>query len=764
MGTAHQTVVLDVEGMKCGGCVRSVERTLLDQPGVQRADVNLVSRAAWLDLAESEGSVEAVLQALADRGFPARERSLNQPLETPGSDDSAGQSWWRQWRQLMVALLLLLLSVLGHLSEAGRLSLPVIGSLPFHAALATVALIGPGRPILVGGVLAARSGAPSMDTLVGLGVGSAYLASLVALFWPQVGWPCFFNEPVMLLGFVLLGRFLEERARYRTGQALKQLAQLQPETARLLLDDGAIREVRVGALRPGERVQLLPGDRVPVDGVVMQGHSAVDVSSLTGEPLPLEAEPGTELASGSLNLEAPLAMEVQRVGSETALARIIQLVEQAQARRAPIQGLADRVAGRFCYFVIGLALAAFLFWWLIGADLWPQVLEASAPGMMAHPMHHAGLGSGAETPIGLALQLAIAVLVVACPCALGLATPTVITVATGLAARRGWLFRGGDVLETAAGLDQVVFDKTGTLTLGRPLVTAIRADDPERLLQLAASLEQTSRHPLAHALLQEAQRREIPLLPVSQVRNVTGEGLIGRLEACGTEVRVGKPEWLQGTGLSWGEAFTTWQAKTEGTLVAVAEADRLLGLVQIEDQLRSDVLTALQQLRKQGLQLAMFSGDREVAVRRLGQQLGFAESELGWQMRPEQKLARLEQLGRQRQVAMVGDGINDAPALAAADLGIAIGTGTQIAQDTADLVLLGDRLDNLPEALRLARRTLGKVRQNLTWAFGYNLIALPIAAGALLPSHGLLLSPPLAALLMALSSVTVVVNALALRP
>ncbi|RCL55651.1 MAG: heavy metal translocating P-type ATPase [Synechococcus sp. MED-G70] len=764
MGTAHQTVVLDVEGMKCGGCVRSVERTLLDQPGVQRADVNLVSRAAWLDLAESEGSVEAVLQALADRGFPARERSLNQPLETPGSDDSAGQSWWRQWRQLMVALLLLLLSVLGHLSEAGRLSLPVIGSLPFHAALATVALIGPGRPILVGGVLAARSGAPSMDTLVGLGVGSAYLASLVALFWPQVGWPCFFNEPVMLLGFVLLGRFLEERARYRTGQALKQLAQLQPETARLLLDDGAIREVRVGALRPGERVQLLPGDRVPVDGVVMQGHSAVDVSSLTGEPLPLEAEPGTELASGSLNLEAPLAMEVQRVGSETALARIIQLVEQAQARRAPIQGLADRVAGRFCYFVIGLALAAFLFWWLIGADLWPQVLEASAPGMMAHPMHHAGLGSGAETPIGLALQLAIAVLVVACPCALGLATPTVITVATGLAARRGWLFRGGDVLETAAGLDQVVFDKTGTLTLGRPLVTAIRADDPERLLQLAASLEQTSRHPLAHALLQEAQRREIPLLPVSQVRNVTGEGLIGRLEACGTEVRVGKPEWLQGTGLSWGEAFTTWQAKTEGTLVAVAEADRLLGLVQIEDQLRSDVLTALQQLRKQGLQLAMFSGDREVAVRRLGQQLGFAESELGWQMRPEQKLARLEQLGRQRQVAMVGDGINDAPALAAADLGIAIGTGTQIAQDTADLVLLGDRLDNLPEALRLARRTLAKVRQNLTWAFGYNLIALPIAAGALLPSHGLLLSPPLAALLMALSSVTVVVNALALRP
>ena len=235
------------------------------------------------------GQREAVLQALADRGFPARERSLEGPPHAMGSADSGGLSWWRQWRQLMVALVLLLLSVLGHLSEAGHLALPVIGSLPFHATLATVALIGPGRPILVGGFKAARIGAPSMDTLVGLGVGSAYLASLVALVWPAVGWPCFFNEPVMLLGFVLLGRFLEERARFRTGQALQQLAQLQPDVARLLLADGEIREVRVGALRPGERVQLLAGDRVPVDGVVTEGCSAVDVSSLTGEPLPLNA-------------------------------------------------------------------------------------------------------------------------------------------------------------------------------------------------------------------------------------------------------------------------------------------------------------------------------------------------------------------------------------------------------------------------------------------------------------------------------------------
>jgi Cu2+-exporting ATPase len=377
--------------------------------------------------------------------------------------------------------------------------------------------------------------------------------------------------------------------------------------------------------------------------------------------------------------------------------------------------------------------------------------------------HHSGLGSGATTPIGLALQLTIAVLVVACPCALGLATPTVITVSTGLAARRGWLFRGGDVIETAAALDQVVFDKTGTLTLGRPLVTNVFGDDPDRLLQWAASLEQSSRHPLAYALLQEAQRRELALIDATRVSTVSGEGLCGELEGVSGEIRVGNPAWLQSFGVDFSAAATAWLAAAQGSVVAVSVGQVLVGLLQVEDQQRPDVAPSLERLRASGLKLAIFSGDREVAVRRLGERLGFAEADLGWQMLPQQKLERLEQLRQEGRVAMVGDGINDAPALAAADLGIAIGTGTQIAQDTADLVLLGDRLDNLPEALSLARRTLNKVRQNLFWAFGYNLIALPVAAGVLLPSQGLLLSPPFAALLMALSSITVVVNALALR-
>ncbi|MGC6482070.1 MAG: heavy metal translocating P-type ATPase [Synechococcus sp.] len=764
------SVLLDVEGMKCGGCVRAVERTLLEQPGVEDASVNLVTRSAWLSLRGEAQALDGVLLALENRGFPAKPRSQGRQ----GAEDDAAErswGWWHQWRQLMVAFVLLVLSVLGHLAEGGHLRLPVVGELGFHATLATVALFGPGRPILVAGWRAVRAGAPSMDTLVGLGVSSAYLASLVALIWPRVGWPCFFNEPVMLLGFVLLGRFLEERARVRTGRALQQLAALQPNQARLLMPDGSVRDVPVAALRPGERLQLLAGDRIPVDGVVMEGCSAVDVSSLTGEPLPLEAAPGTELSSGSLNLEATLVLEVQRVGADTALARIIAMVEQAQARKAPIQGLADRVAGMFCYGVISLATLTFLFWWQLGPRLWPQLLAAPLQAAHHHGLHghglHGPLGVGAETPLGLALQLAIAVLVIACPCALGLATPTVITVSSGLAARQGWLFRGGDVIELAAGLDRVVFDKTGTLTLGRPLVEDVLASaDPARTLQLAASVENTSRHPLAYALLQEAQRRNLSLLPVQSSRTVPGAGVFGVLEAVDGTVRVGAPEWLQREGVAWPATFqqALAQASAKGqSLLAVALDQMPLGLICVDDRLRPDASVALQRLRGQGLALAMLSGDRQPSVQRLGEALGFQPEQLAWQLLPQQKLERLEAYKTSGRVAMVGDGINDAPALAAADLGIAVGTGTQIAQDTADLVLLGDRLEAVPEALQLAKRTMAKIRQNLAWAFGYNLLALPVAAGVLLPGFGVLLSPPLAALLMALSSITVVLNALSLR-
>ncbi len=781
-------LLLEVEGMKCGGCVRAVEQRLLAQPGVRQASVNLLTRTAWVGLdpsllapdrlAAGETSADpalALVEALATVGFTARRRDGDDPVRERLRQRQQ-RSWWQQWRQLLVALLLLLLSAAGHLAEAGSLPQPWLADIRLHALLATAALAGPGRPILRGGWQAALAGMPGMDTLVGLGMASAYLASLVAFLWPAVGWQCFFNEPVMLLGFVLLGRFLEERARFRTGRALEELAALQPDTALLLLGEGEPRPVRVGALRPGDRLRLLPGDRVPVDGRVLAGESAVDVSSLTGEPLPLQATPGSELAAGSLNLEARLELEVLRPGSQSAVARIIRLVEQAQARKAPIQGLADRMAGRFTPLVLALAAATFLFWWQWGTRLWPQVLMAG-PSVHLHGGHRS-LGMGAETPLALALQLSIAVLVVACPCALGLATPTAITVGTGRAARAGLLFRGGAAIETAAELRRVLFDKTGTLTLGRPLVTAIALVEDggsgpagpaaeARLLQLAASLEASSRHPLAFAVLQEAQRRDLAPLPLQEVTALGGQGVAGRL-AGGGSCWVGRPEWVQAaSGASpltpADQAWIAGQEEAGASLLAVADGPQLLGLIAVQDQARPDAAASLRALEAMGLELGVLSGDRRGAVERLGLELGLNPAALAWELLPEQKLERILAARHQGPVAMVGDGINDAPALAAADLGIAVGTGTQIAMDSADLVVLGDRLEGLAEALRLARRTMAKVRQNLAWAFGYNLVVLPIAAGVLLPGFGVLLSPPLAALLMALSSITVVGNALLLQ-
>ncbi len=762
----NHSVLLDVEGMKCGGCVRSVEQLLCEQPNISNASVNLVTGTAWIDLVNPKEEIQEILSALADRGFPSKERIETDLYNKTSLELNANKSWWNQWRQLMVALVLLLLSVLGHLTEGGHLEIPIIGSLTFHAFLATYALLGPGLPILKRGFQSAFNFNPTMDSLVGLGVGSAYVASLVALIWPEVAWPCFFNEPVMLLGFVLLGRFLEERARFRTNKALKELAVLQPENARLFIRENETREVRVGSLKPGEHIQLLAGDRIPVDGIVVKGNSAVDISSLTGESLPLNASPGTELASGSLNLESSLVFEVKRIGSDSALARIIGLVEEAQARKAPIQGLADQVAGKFCYGVVTLSIATFIFWWQLGANIWPEVLTANTQSFHHHHGLHSALGSEAQTPLGLALQLSIAVLVVACPCALGLATPTVITVSSGLAAKRGWLFRGGDVIEIAASTKQIIFDKTGTLTIGRPLVVeCLLSENKNHMLQMAASLEQNSRHPISHAILQKSQEQKLPLLHALTTKTFPGKGISGEVEGFKGTIRVGKPEWIKHEGVKWYSNIdmvienSSWKGHS---LVAVAQNDQLLGLISINDQVRKDAQSSLQRLRKLGMKLNILSGDRRITVERLGAKLGFNHDQLGWQLLPDEKLIKIKELQANGPVAMVGDGINDAPALAASDLGIAVGTGTQIAKDSSDLVLLGDRLEALPEALLLAKQTMNKIRQNLIWAFGYNMIALPLAAGVLLPRFGLLLSPPLAAFLMALSSITVVINALSL--
>ncbi len=753
--------------MKCGGCVRTVEQTLLNQPSIHHASVNLVERAAFLEIKENSQNIDEILSALNNRGFPAKERKISQ--SPSNSELSLRKKWWKQWNQLMISLILLILSVVGHLAESGKVQLPLIGTLPFHATLATFAVFGPGLSILKSGVKSAIQLAPTMDTLVGIGVISAYLTSLSSLIWPSVGWPCFFNEPVMLLGFVLLGRFLEERARFRTGKALKELARLQPDQARVFDANNQLKEIRVGALKVGERIQVLAGDRIPIDGIVLEGNSSIDISSLTGEPLPLAASVGTEITAGTLNLEGTLIVQVNSIGAETALARIISLVEKAQATKAPIQRIADQVAGIFCYGVVSLSILTFIFWWKVGAFLWPDVLNNSGQGFLTSHSHvlHSSLGAEAQTPIGLGIQLSIAVLVVACPCALGLATPTVISVASGKAAKKGWLFKGADVIETTASIKQIIFDKTGTLTIGRPNVLgSLGTEDENKLIQIAASIENNSRHPIAYAILQEAQSKSLSLIQSISATNVPGKGIYGKLENIDGTIKVGTIEWMKSEGVKWNPKLDDELKKdkyAERYIVLVSINQKLLGVIIIDDKIRKNANLVLDKLRNQGHILRIMSGDKRESVLRIGNKLGFETNELNWQLLPEEKLTNLENLKPYGNIAMVGDGINDAPALASADLGIAIGTGTQIAQDSADLVLLGDRIESLPDVFLLAKRAISKVRQNLFWAFGYNIIALPIAAGILLPKFGIILSPPIAALLMALSSISVVLNALSLK-
>ncbi len=517
----NKSFLIDVEGMKCGGCTSSVEQTLLKQANVIKASVNLVERTALIELKNGNENIDEILSALANRGFPSKKRTNE---ESPTNNElNHRKELWQQWNQLMISLVLLLLSVIGHLAQSGKIAIPILGTLTFHGCLATFALFGPGLSILKNGCSAALLLRPTMDTLIGIGVSSAYLTSLSSLIWPDIGLPCFFNEPVMLLGFVLLGRFLEERARFRTGMALKELAKLQPDKARLLLSKGEIKEIRVGALKIDEKIQILAGDRIPIDGIVLEGNSAIDISSLTGEPIPLTASPGSEITAGALNLDGTLIVQVKRLGAETSLARIIGLVEQAQARKAPIQSLADQVAGSFCFGVVALSACTFIFWWKIGAFVWPNVLNTSTQGIIHNHEHvlHSSLGAEAQTPLGLAIQLSIAVLVVACPCALGLATPTVISVASGKAAQKGYLFKGGDVIEKAASIKQIIFDKTGTLTIGRPLVAGYLATKNQaKLIQIAASLENNSRHPIAYAILGEAEKASLPLYKSFNVKNM----------------------------------------------------------------------------------------------------------------------------------------------------------------------------------------------------------------------------------------------------
>ena len=762
-----ESIQLSITGMKCGGCVSTVEKILNNSDGIENVSVNLLTESAYFEITQKHIEIETVLKNLKENGFPSKIYINDFSKKINKAELEKKKKWNNQWKKLTFALLLLLFSGLGHLAEGRYINFPILGNIFFHASLATLALLFPGRGIIINGFKSFIKNHPDMDSLVALGVISAYTTSLLSLIFPATGFPCFFNEPVMLLGFILIGRYLEERARYQTGSSIGELLDLQPEMANIYTEDNQIKSIRVNTLRPDQEIQVLAGDRVPADCIVTRGNSYVDVSHITGESKPIEVKEGENLSSGSLNLNSTLRLKVQKVGGDSSLAKLVNLIESVNARKPRIQRIADEIAGKFTYFVLIFATLTFFFWWKGARNIWPDLLSHNHQ-FITHSSHtlHSSLGSNAENFLSLAIQLSIAVLVIACPCALGLATPTVITVASGKAAKKGVLFKGGDKIEMASKINHIIFDKTGTLTKGKPFIVDYKNnDDHSFLLKIAASLEKESRHPIADALIQEAKKQNLSLFPIKKIFTHSGRGISGELDSIDGIINIGNIEWLLSKGIiidsDAKKVIENEETKTN-TIIGVSIKDKLLGFIFLGDLLRDDSIKTVQNLRENKFKINILSGDRKQTVLALAKKIGCKETEVKWDLLPEMKLKTIENLKINNKVAMIGDGINDVPALASSDLGIAVGSGTQIAKANADVVLMGDQLNGLPYALNLAKKTIRKIKQNLTWAFGYNLLAIPLAAGILFPKYGILLTPSIAALLMAISSITVVINALSL--
>jgi Cu2+-exporting ATPase len=585
----------------------------------------------------------------------------------------------------------------------------------------------------------------------------------------------------MMLGFILLGRTLEKQARGRAASAFRQLLALKPQTARLIINpdpekliSGAnIIEIPAEQVRVGEWLQVLPGDKVPVDGEVRFGQTTVDESMLTGEVVPVMKQPGDTVTGGTLNQSGAIALQATRTGDDTTLAQIVALVEAAQTRKAPVQKLADRVAGYFTYGVLTASCLTFAFWYFLGTQLWPDV--AISGGMeIAHDMGHTAQHLLPHTQYSqalISLRLAIAVMVVACPCALGLATPTAILVGTGMGAERGLLIKGGDVLEKVHKLDTVVFDKTGTLTTGKPTVTdcivLVESVSPSSLIQLAAAVESGTYHPLATAIQQEAKFQELTIPNAVEFHTEPGLGVSAVVER--KNVLLGNWEWLNYHQVNINETVHQQGhklAKAGKTVIGVAVDGTLSGLIAVSDTLRPDAQIAVDKLHQMGLRVMLLSGDRPEAVQAIAKQLGINNADIMAGIPPAQKAATIQSLQSEKTksvVAMVGDGINDAPALSQADVGIALHSGTDVAMETAEIILMRNSLTDVVKSIQLSRATFNTIRQNLFWAFAYNTVGIPLAAGVLLPSWGLNLGPSSAAALMAFSSVSVVTNSILLR-
>lgn len=720
---------LKIGGMHCAMCVRTVEHTLQKVPGVVTVNVNLATEKA---VVAHQGQIDwsSAQQALAAAGYQLEEYQGEQTASSPGKAESDRLKAYK-WR-----------IILGFIIGSGLMALMFIphGLLPesslWQFLIATPFFFYLSLPIQRAAFQALKSRTLTMDVMYALGINTAYLASVMGTFQllltPEYS---FYETAIFLATFLTLGRYLEARAKSKTSKAIQKLLDLRPPVA-WVIRDGIEQEVPVETITVGETVIAKPGNKIAVDGEVLAGNSYVDESMLTGEALPVFKQVGDKIYSGTINQTGFLQYRAESVGAATLLGQIIQLVEQAQGSKPPIQRLADRVVSYFIPVVLAIALLAFGVWYLI-----------------------------AGSSLLFALTTLIAVLVIACPCALGLATPTAVTVGVGRGAELGILIKNGEALEILPRVDTVVFDKTGTLTYGQPRVVGIVAYDGDEnaVLQLVASVEKFSEHPLGEAIVKTAAERNLPLLPVEDFQALAGQGVKARLG--GRQVVVGNLDLIARLAIPVTPAIDSQIQKFQqegATTIVVAVDEQVQGVIALADELKPQAIKAVRQLQAYGKRVVMLTGDNPVTAKVIAHQLGLDAFQAG--ILPQNKADYLKQLQAQGQrVAFVGDGINDAPALAQADVGIAIGAGTDIAKETGDIVLVQNNLLDVVAAFELSGKVMQRIRQNLFWAFAYNGALIPVAAGLLYPIWGITFRPELGGLAMAFSSVTVITLSLMLK-
>ncbi|MBK5397815.1 copper-translocating P-type ATPase [Pseudomonas sp. TH39(2020)] len=717
----QQTLELSIDGMTCASCVGRVERALAKVPGVKSVSVNLANERAHLELL-GQIDPQTLIAAVTKAGYSASVWEVEHP-----QTDNQQQRLHRERWALIMAIILALPLVLPMLLQPFGVHWMLPAWVQF--ALATPVQFIFGARFYVAAWKAVRAGAGNMDLLVALGTSAGYGLSLYEWATAAGRMPhLYFEASAVVIALVLLGKYLESRAKRQTASAIRALEALRPERA-IQVIDGREQDVAISALRLNDLVMVKPGERFPVDGEVVEGQSHADEALISGESLPVPKQPGDKVTGGAINGEGRLLVRTLALGAETVLARIIRLVEDAQAAKAPIQKLVDKVSQVFVPTVLLIALATLIGWWLYGA------------------------------PIETALINAVAVLVIACPCALGLATPTAIMAGTGVAARHGILIKDAEALERAHEVSAVVFDKTGTLTSGTPRIAHLSAinSDEAALLQMAGALQRGSEHPLAKAVLDACAERGLTVADVTDSQSLTGRGIAGSLG--GRRLALGNRRLLEENGLSageWAASATAWETegRTLSWLIEQSPEPRVLGLFAFGDTLKPGALQAVQQLSARNISSHLLTGDNRGSAKVVAEALGIKDVHA--EVLPADKAATVAELKKTGVVAMVGDGINDAPALAAADIGIAMGGGTDVAMHAAGITLMRGDPRLVPAALEISRKTYAKIRQNLFWAFVYNLIGIPLAAFGFL-------NPVLAGAAMALSSVSVVSNALLLK-